>query len=147
VHGPTIRLDFRTARECGRSETWQRGEGGRDLVRSSRHLLQAFGDERGGLGNVTAALGDPRAQEDEFRSGERRAGGQPVQQVVLGSAREPVDAFPPGGPKVTYVYDFGADWIHEITRQKMITLEPRQDYPVCVAFGGDSSVLAGILRS
>lgn len=50
------------------------------------------------------------------------------------------DAFPPGGPKITYVYDFGADWIHEITRQKVITLEPGQDYPVCVAFAGNSPV-------
>ena len=50
------------------------------------------------------------------------------------------DAFPPGGPKVTYVYDFGADWVHEITRQKMITLDPGQDYPVCVASGGNSPV-------
>jgi hypothetical protein len=50
------------------------------------------------------------------------------------------DAFPPGGPKITYVYDFGADWIHEITRQKVITLEPGQDYPVCLAFGGNSPV-------
>jgi len=50
------------------------------------------------------------------------------------------DAFPPGWPKITYGYDFGADWIHEITRQKMITLEPGQDYPVCVAFGGNSPV-------
>jgi hypothetical protein len=50
------------------------------------------------------------------------------------------DVFPPGGPKITYVYDFGADWVHEITRQKVITLEPSQDYPVCVAFGGDSPV-------
>ncbi|HEY6313709.1 MAG TPA: plasmid pRiA4b ORF-3 family protein [Streptosporangiaceae bacterium] len=50
------------------------------------------------------------------------------------------DAFPPGGPKITYVYDFGTDWIHEITRQKVITLEPGQDYPVCVAFGGKSPV-------
>jgi hypothetical protein len=48
------------------------------------------------------------------------------------------DAFPPDGPKVTYVYDFGAGWIHRITRQKMITPEPRQDYPVCVASGGNS---------
>ena len=48
------------------------------------------------------------------------------------------DAFPPGGPKVTYVYDFGADWVHEITGQKVITLEPGQDYPVCVAYGGNS---------
>ena len=38
------------------------------------------------------------------------------------------------------MYDFGADWVHEITRQKMITLEPGQDYPVCVAFGGNSPV-------
>ena len=30
-----------------------------------RHLLQAFGDECGGLGKVTAALRDPRAQEDQ----------------------------------------------------------------------------------
>src|SRR6266481_5844564 len=55
------------------------------------HLLQAFGDERSGLGNVTAALGEPRAQEDEFRSGERRAGDEPVQQFVLGGSREPVE--------------------------------------------------------
>jgi Plasmid pRiA4b ORF-3-like protein len=38
------------------------------------------------------------------------------------------------------VYDFGADWIHKITRQKVITLESGQDYPVCVAFGGNSPV-------
>ena len=50
------------------------------------------------------------------------------------------DVFPPGGPKITYVYDFGADWVHEITRQKVITLEPGQNHPVCVAFGGDSPV-------
>jgi hypothetical protein len=50
------------------------------------------------------------------------------------------DVFPPGGPKITYVYDFGAEWVHEITRQKVITLEPGRDYPVCVAFGGDSPV-------
>src|SRR5437879_2149184 len=55
------------------------------------HLLQAFGDERSGLGNVTAAFGEPRAQEDEFRSGERRAGDEPVKQFVLGCAREPVE--------------------------------------------------------
>ena len=50
------------------------------------------------------------------------------------------DVFPSAGSKITYVYDFGADWVHEITRQKMITLEPGQDYPACVAFGGNSPV-------
>ena len=50
------------------------------------------------------------------------------------------DVFPSGGPKVTYVYDFGAEWTHGITRQKTITLDTGQAYPVCVAFGGDSPV-------
>jgi hypothetical protein len=54
-------------------------------------LLQAFGDERGGLGDVTAALREPRAQEVEFGAGERRAGDEPVQQFVLGGSREPVE--------------------------------------------------------
>jgi hypothetical protein len=35
---------------------------------------------------------------------------------------------------------FSADWVHGITRQKVIMLEPGPDYPVCVAFGGDSPV-------
>ena len=48
--------------------------------------------------------------------------------------------FPSGGPNVTYVYDFGTEWTHEITRQKTITLDAGQAYPVCVAFGGDSPV-------
>jgi hypothetical protein len=50
-------------------------------------LLQASGDERGGLGDVTAALRDPRAQEVEFGAGERRAGGEPVQQCRMPSSR------------------------------------------------------------
>jgi len=50
------------------------------------------------------------------------------------------DAFPPGGRKVGYEYDFGASWIHEITRQKAIRPDPGQGYPVCVAFSGDSPV-------
>jgi len=50
------------------------------------------------------------------------------------------DVFPSGGPKVTYVYDFGAEWTHEITRQKTIALDTGQAYPVCVAFGGGSPV-------
>ena len=38
------------------------------------------------------------------------------------------------------LFDFGANRVYEITRQKMITLEPGQDYPVCVALGGNSPV-------
>src|SRR5271169_3740659 len=55
------------------------------------HLFHASGDERGGQGNVTAALCEPRAQEGEFRPGECRAGDEPVKQFVLGCAREPVE--------------------------------------------------------
>jgi len=36
-------------------------------------FLQALGDERGGLGGVTPALRDPRTQEGELCSSERRA--------------------------------------------------------------------------
>ncbi|MGH3234129.1 MAG: IS1096 element passenger TnpR family protein [Streptosporangiaceae bacterium] len=50
------------------------------------------------------------------------------------------DAFPPGGKKAGYEYDFGASWIHEITRQKAFRLDPEQVYPVCVAFSGDSPI-------
>ena len=51
-------------------------------VVSTGHLLQALGDESGGVGNVTTALRDPRTQEDEFRPGECGAGDEPVQQDV-----------------------------------------------------------------
>jgi hypothetical protein len=44
------------------------------------------------------------------------------------------------GAKIGYTYDFGADWEHEITLEQMAPGDPGQDYPVCVAFGGDSPV-------
>jgi hypothetical protein len=44
------------------------------------------------------------------------------------------------GVKVGYEYDFGASWEHEITAQKAFTLDPGQEYPVCVAHQGDSPV-------
>jgi hypothetical protein len=49
------------------------------------------GDERGGQGNVTAALCEPRVQEVEFRPGECRADDESVKQFVLGCAREPLE--------------------------------------------------------
>jgi Plasmid pRiA4b ORF-3-like protein len=44
------------------------------------------------------------------------------------------------GAKIGYTYDFGADWEHEITLEQTIPRDPGQDYPVCVAFRGDSPV-------
>ena len=54
-------------------------------------FLQAPGDQRGGLGDVTAAFRDPRAQEGELWPGKRRADGEPVQQLILGGSREPAE--------------------------------------------------------
>jgi Plasmid pRiA4b ORF-3-like protein len=42
--------------------------------------------------------------------------------------------------KITYTYDLGDEWRHEITLVKTLARDPGQDYPVCVAFRGDSPV-------
>ena len=49
------------------------------------------------------------------------------------------DVLTPGG-KIGYTYDFGAGWEHEITLEQTTPRDPGQDYPVCVAFRGDSPV-------
>ena len=49
------------------------------------------------------------------------------------------DALTPGG-KISYTYDLGACWEHEITLEQTLTRDPGQDYPVCVASIGDFPV-------
>jgi Plasmid pRiA4b ORF-3-like protein len=49
------------------------------------------------------------------------------------------DAAAAGG-KITYTYDLGTEWRHEITVEKTLVRDPGQDYPLCVAFRGDSPV-------
>jgi hypothetical protein len=49
------------------------------------------------------------------------------------------DAVAAGG-KVTYTYDLGACWEHEITLEKTLPRDLGKDYPVCVEFRGDSPV-------
>jgi hypothetical protein len=44
------------------------------------------------------------------------------------------------GAKIGYTYDFGADLEHEITLERTTPRDPGQDYPVCMAFRGDSPV-------
>ncbi|HEY3878911.1 MAG TPA: hypothetical protein VGM12_09960, partial [Trebonia sp.] len=61
------------------------------VLRAAGQFLQGLGDERRGLGDVTAALRDLRAQEGKSRPGKRRAGDEPVQQIVLGRSREPLE--------------------------------------------------------
>jgi hypothetical protein len=49
------------------------------------------------------------------------------------------DAMVPG-KTIAYTYDFGAGWEHEITLEKTLPRDHSQDYPVCIAFRGDSPV-------
>lgn len=49
------------------------------------------------------------------------------------------DVLTPGGT-ISYTYDLGACWEHEITLEQMLARDPGQDYPVCVAYKGDSPI-------
>jgi hypothetical protein len=51
------------------------------------------------------------------------------------------DAFPVGARKpVRYEYDFGASWVHEITRAGSSRLAPGETVPRCLSFSGDNPV-------
>lgn len=51
------------------------------------------------------------------------------------------DAFPAGARKpVRYEYDFGAGWVHEITRAGSSRLTPDEAVPRCLSFSGDNPV-------
>jgi hypothetical protein len=49
------------------------------------------------------------------------------------------DALTSGG-KISYTYDLGACWEHEMLLEQTLARDPGQDYPVCVAYKGDSPV-------
>jgi hypothetical protein len=51
-------------------------------------------------------------------------------QVRLGGFRFRV------GEKFCYEYDFGAWWRHDIRVERVLPLDPKQPYPVCLAGGG-----------
>ena len=51
------------------------------------------------------------------------------------------DAFPASARKpVRYEYDFGAGWVHEITRTGSARLAPGEAVPRCLSFSGDNPV-------
>jgi Plasmid pRiA4b ORF-3-like protein len=50
------------------------------------------------------------------------------------------DALTPDVRKITYTYDLGACWEHEITLEKTLERDPGRDYPVCTGFKGGSPV-------
>lgn len=49
-------------------------------------------------------------------------------------------AFTPATKKITYRYDFGASWHHDITLEKVLDLEVGATYPICVTGRGDFPV-------
>ena len=50
------------------------------------------------------------------------------------------DAMARNAGKISYTYDLGACWGHEITLEQTLPRDRGQDYPVCVAYKGDSPV-------
>jgi hypothetical protein len=51
------------------------------------------------------------------------------------------DAFPASARKpVRYEYDFGAGWVHEVTRMGSSRLAPGEAVPRCLSFSGDNPV-------
>jgi Plasmid pRiA4b ORF-3-like protein len=51
------------------------------------------------------------------------------------------DAFPASARKpVRYEYDFGAGWVHEVTRTGSSRLAPEEAVPRCLSFSGDNAV-------
>jgi hypothetical protein len=51
------------------------------------------------------------------------------------------DAFPASARKpVRYEYDFGASWVHEVTRAGSSRLAPGEAVPRCLSFSGDNPV-------
>lgn len=47
------------------------------------------------------------------------------------------DAFIPSIKTITYLYDFGASWYHDIIFEKVLDLDVGTTYPVCVTGSGD----------
>lgn len=47
------------------------------------------------------------------------------------------DIFTPATKKITYCYDFGAGWDHDITFERVLDLKVGTTYPVCVTGRGD----------
>ena len=57
-----------------------------------------------------------------------------------GTTHRILTALNAGGGKITYEYDLGAGWIHEIALQDKVPREPGASYPFCVKYSGDPPV-------
>jgi len=43
-----------------------------------------------------------------------------------------LDVLPEAGNKMSYIYDFGDNWDHEIVLEKVLKIEKGQEYPICI---------------
>jgi hypothetical protein len=64
----------------------------------------------------------------------------PLEEAGDEGAMRVLAALNAGGGKITYDYDFGAGWVHEIVLQRKTRREPGASYPRCVKYSGDSPV-------
>ncbi|MDD5723159.1 MAG: plasmid pRiA4b ORF-3 family protein [Syntrophales bacterium] len=54
-------------------------------------------------------------------------------RTLSGRKRKIADYFFMDNPKADYQYDFGDDWEHTITLEKIVAREEEVEYPVCIA--------------
>jgi hypothetical protein len=64
----------------------------------------------------------------------------PLEETRDEYAMRVLTALNAGGGKITYEYDLGEGWIHEIVLQQTVPREPGTSYPFCVEYSGDSPV-------
>jgi hypothetical protein len=83
----------------------------------------------GGQDPVSGPLGGVRAALCPGPGCDRRPGAQ-GRPAAGPSARKPV----------RYEYDFGAGWVHEVTRTGSSRLAPGEAVPRCPSFSGDNPV-------
>ena len=77
-----------------------------------------------------------------FRAGKKQYG-DPFVDLAGTEDEEAVplrDAMARGAGTIRYTCDLGACWEHEITLEQTLARDPGQEYPVCVAYKGDSPV-------
>jgi Plasmid pRiA4b ORF-3-like protein len=77
-----------------------------------------------------------------FRAGKKQYS-DPLMDLDETSNEEAIrlrDAMAGNVGKISYTYDLGACWEHEITLEQTLPGDPGQGYPVCVAYKGDSPV-------
>jgi PHD/YefM family antitoxin component YafN of YafNO toxin-antitoxin module len=54
------------------------------------------------------------------------------EQTVAGWTRKMAATFGPDNPKATYRYDFGDNWVHSVTLEKILLRVKDRSYPVCL---------------